>query len=47
MILAVREFLDSLAGGRPDAETMQAITGALTEFSSRLEGFVVMQDDQV
>jgi len=47
MILALRGFLDSLAGGRPDAATMQAITGALSEFSSRLEGFTVTEDDQV
>jgi acyl-coenzyme A thioesterase PaaI-like protein len=46
-ITALRGFLDRIAGARPDAATMAALTQDLDAWSERLEGFAVGDHEQL
>ena len=47
MIVALRQFLRSLAGARPDSATIDGLASDLERWESRLDGFAVGEPDQV
>lgn len=47
MVAVLREFLDKLAGARPDAATLAALTQDLAAWSDRLGGWAVEERDQL
>jgi acyl-coenzyme A thioesterase PaaI-like protein len=46
MVAALRDFLDKVAGARPDAQAMAALTQDLNAWSERLEAYAVSDRDQ-
>ncbi len=47
MVGTLREFLDTLAGAKPDAATLAALTGDLAAWSQRLGGWAVDEHEQI
>lgn len=47
LILGLRDFLDTLAGARPDTDTVAALTADLAAWTPRLQGFAVEEAEQI
>jgi acyl-coenzyme A thioesterase PaaI-like protein len=47
MIVKLQDFLNAVAGARPDSATTEALTGALEAWTGRLDAFAVAEKEQV